>query len=121
MRPRDTRRRRALFQSTPPRGGRLGDGVDIAAGTVGFNPRPRAGGDHGLVIVVVLDVSVSIHAPARGATGSRRRPATGRPLCFNPRPRAGGDGIYGRETGAAVGFQSTPPRGGRPDEREEEL
>src|SRR6185312_3419214 len=35
-------------------------------------------------------LSVSIHAPARGATGGLRlRHAA--PSCFNPRPRAGGD------------------------------
>ncbi len=43
----------------------------------------------------VLDVSaflsrVSIHAPARGATAACRT-VRGLPGCFNPRPRAGGD------------------------------
>ena len=55
------------FQSTPPRGGRLPDGL------------------------LVLGVErVSIHAPARGATSaSTTHRHSG--ACFNPRPRAGGD------------------------------
>ena len=80
---------------------------------------------------------VSIHAPARGATGRRGGyPHRGRTGGFNPRPRAGGDRIDQRNnrrlrqvsihapargaTGSisaiivAFGkFQSTPPRGGR--------
>ena len=35
-----------------------------------FNPRPRAGGDHGLVAVGSVEALVSIHAPAQGATSS---------------------------------------------------
>ena len=56
---------------------------------MGFNPRPRAGGDDDFKMFKPGE-EVSIHAPARGATRPRR---TSRPLpgCFNPRPRAGGD------------------------------
>ena len=56
--------------------------------------------------------SVSIHAPARGATELR---PTG-PGCidgFNPRPRAGGDTSTRICPVATCRFQSTPPRGGR--------
>ncbi len=121
-----------LFQSTPPRGGRRspaamslwtkrsfnprpragGDAFarSLPSGTCGFNPRPRAGGD------MHHDAqhhprSVSIHAPARGATkvlslfqfskgfqstpprGGRRwkRWPASDSASFNPRPRAGGD------------------------------
>ena len=102
---------KTIFQSTPPRGGRLKHGVR----------RVRTG-------------KISIHAPARGATG--------RLICrirfsiyFNPRPRAGGDTPDGTAIGIALisihapargatyedpsdivdvlVFQSTPPRGGR--------
>ena len=60
-----------LFQSTPPRGGRL-------------CLWPMEFGDQLLV---------SIHAPARGATWPLLPAAlmSGSPPCFNPRPRAGGD------------------------------
>ncbi len=58
----------------------------------GFNPRPRAGGDSGHQVVVTV----------RG--------------CFNPRPRAGGD--FDQEQYIDEGlFQSTPPCGGRRDDR----
>ena len=99
----------SMFQSTPPRGGRLEAEVRGDDG-VGFNPRPRAGGDPGS------------HEPAAGLIG------------FNPRPRAGGDitpttaspanavSIHAPARGATgiieryperCWFQSTPPRGGR--------
>ena len=100
-----------LFQSTPPRGGRLARAFKGIADN-GFNPRPRAGGDfvnhYGtdanlafqstpprggrltLSEMIVSSSTVSIHAPARGATS---RDGGGRAL---------------RHT-----FQSTPPRGGR--------
>ena len=100
-----------MFQSTPPRGGRLRytdefggvQYVSIHAPARGatravllwylkgscFNPRPRAGGDLKLSFTC-RSVIVSIHAPARGATSSPK-------IC-----------VY------CSGFQSTPPRGGRP-------
>ena len=57
---------RAVFQSTPPRGGR--PRLVVPPSPVSrFNPRPRAGGD---------------------CKTGRSVPAFG---CFNPRPRAGGD------------------------------
>ena len=59
-----------LFQSTPPRGGR---------------PPCRSESS--------LRTSVSIHAPARGATRGETRPGQG-DRGFNPRPRAGGDGDF---------------------------
>ncbi len=99
-----------------------------------FNPRPRAGGD-GTRKVTTRSPGVSIHAPARGATGplcvhyveagsvSIHAPARGATRgcpfrrcgygCFNPRPRAGGDRSPRTYSGAANRFQSTPPRGGR--------
>ncbi len=79
-----------------------------------------------------LKLSVSIHAPAWGATCFDQQtgfgdvfqstpPRGGRPMrgdglhgrrCFNPRPRVGGDTRY-RLPKCKHGFQSTPPRGGR--------
>ena len=100
----------AKFQSTPPRGGRLAIVAGTATSFVGFNPRPRAGGDLAAKDAS-LPIMVSIHAPARGATYGGAAviqiivfqstpPRGGRPRClgnehdhsgFNPRPRAGGD------------------------------
>ena len=119
------------FQSTPPRGGRHGRNRRSNM-SHSFNPRPRAGGDadpsgscsrcrfqstpprggrpRAKAIMPAL-ATVSIHAPARGATRiylavrvvylfQSTPPRGGRPtqahLCrsyprFNPRPRAGGD------------------------------
>ena len=65
-------------------------GIDGSArGGIGFNPRPRTGSDLAKVEHLV-DLLVSIHAPARGATleHSRRKRQTD---SFNPRPRTGSD------------------------------
>ena len=59
----------SLFQSTPPRGGRLYRPVQYPPCVYDFNPRPREGGDDILA------------------------PATESELHFNPRPREGGDGV----------------------------
>ena len=103
------------FQSTPPRGKRPAHFRQQRPGN-GFNPRPRAGSDQTEqfrrggppsrkwfqstpprgkrlpeFVVILAELHVSIHAPAREATLSRR------------------DGhVATRE------FQSTPPRGKRP-------
>ena len=82
-----------MFQSTRPRGARQGGrrkssprksfnpraraGRDQQENRrmelgAGFNPRARAGRDQQLAAANVL-VAVSIHAPARGATGILRR------------------------------------------------
>ena len=58
---------KALFQSTPPRGGRRPFRKSSPV-KKSFNPRPRVGGD--------MDVRIDI----KGVDG------------FNPRPRVGGDG-----------------------------
>ena len=78
-----------LFQSTRPRGARLYGGL----------------GKHPLC-------GVSIHAPARGATASRR-PAAPAPPGFNPRARAGRDHCYSAALTSSGVFQSTRPRGAR--------
>ena len=94
----------AKFQSTLPRGERLGEGRRIAArmvsihapawgATIGwlpcapacFNPRSRVGERRRGRPV---DRSVSIHAPAWGATN---RGSANRFMSFNPRSRVGSD------------------------------
>ena len=97
------------FQSTRPQGARPRPGSPIITPYC-FNPRARKGRD-GHWQKLALRLSVSIHAPARGATtvaavmvakGSFQstRPQGARPLplimihypeCFNPRARKGRD------------------------------
>ena len=55
------------FQSTRPRGARQSDAAALGVETVSFNPRAREGRDEGRQKARPRD-SVSIHAPARGAT-----------------------------------------------------
>ena len=56
---------------------------------VSFNPRAREGRDKAIGGKASPE-QVSIHAPARGATATRRAPR-GRVDCFNPRARVGRD------------------------------
>ena len=104
--------RQMLFQSTPPRGGRLGSRRSQRACTRRFNPRPRARGDRARPYGRATD-QVSIHAPARGATSVARRQLAAMLRCFNPRPRARGDDSGSTTLSRLREFQSTPPRGGR--------
>ncbi len=76
------------FQSTPPRGGRLG----------------RNG--------PTMSYCVSIHAPAWGATTTSTPPFMQDP--FQSTPPRGGRLIAGVGRSGGNAFQSTPPRGGRP-------
>ena len=57
---------------------------------LGFNPRPRVGGD-----AVLAGVGFEVYG-------------------FNPRPRVGGDDLVPETAGAYHEFQSSPPRRGRP-------
>ena len=104
-------------------------GIDLKTTPRCFNPRPRAGGDDAEWVLDFHYGTVSIHAPARGATRSevpaivderlfqstpprggrpRRRARPGCPArCFNPRPRAGGDW---RARGSASSRRSFNPR-----------
>ena len=101
------------FRSTPPRGGRLVRRTSPREPLMRFDPRPRAGGDARRDGCRCRLSGVSIHAPARGATGgievvergltdvSIHAPARGATSAlvhaiscdrrFDPRPRAGGD------------------------------
>ena len=82
--------RAGVFRSTPPHGGRL----------------PSA-------CAAATERTVSIHAPARGATPPSKL-AHGMPSTFRSTPPHGGRraGDRARETFSA--FRSTPPHGGRP-------
>ncbi len=99
------------FNPRPRAGGGCGEGHQRQDHTR-FNPRPRAGGG-GLPTRDWELFSVSIRAPVRGA--ARRNAGAGQgPKCFNPRPRAGGGAQYPPVRYSSNAFQSAPPCGGRP-------
>ena len=102
------RRVRSLGFNPRPRTG--GD-VCLLASVCGrecFNPRPRTGGDP-LSDLMIASRTVSIRAPARGATRwPFARHHQGR--SFNPRPRTGGDTSGWRLTWCAGRFKA-PARG----------
>ena len=121
-----------LFQSTPPRGGRL-MGSGVAWLFHRFNPRPHAGGDLETLAQGTTKAKVSIHAPTRGATRLSRRyqgygtvsihaPTRGatcrsRGVCMPDKvsihaPTRGATSCPSRHCLFLL-FQSTPPRGGR--------
>ena len=122
-----------MFQSTLPRGERRKFLTNKPPAIPSFNPRSRAGSDRSFIDSLQY-MTVSIHAPARGATsvtlcidqiqrfqstlprGERhgREPGIGyRIRCFNPRSRAGSDRSYDRRAKEEMVFQSTLPRGER--------
>ena len=63
-----------------------------------FNPRSREGSDGRRSDCSAGSAGVSIHAPAKGATYSRRRKPQNLYLCFNPRSREGSDMTYNNTT-----------------------
>ena len=81
----------------------------ITVSTRDFNPRPREGGDYDKTLIR-LYAGISIHAPARGATGCRVS-AKRLSVNFNPRPREGGDGA-GRYFWYHVRYFNPRPREG---------
>ncbi len=122
-----------LFQSTHPRGVRPHKKAEDAIQTQGFNPRTRGGCDPTCVATAHGRASVSIHAPAGGATPracllrpgthvSIHAPAGGattvsvlchRWLLVSIHAPAGGATGYLDNTFLQIMFQSTHPRGVR--------
>ena len=102
---------KTMFQSTPPRGGRR-PSLTCSVRLCAFQSTPPRGGRRNVEYGRDKDWSVSIHAPARGATGAVSSPWRNT-RCFNPRPRAGGDWQLPLWKRPGPVFQSTPPRGGR--------
>ena len=121
------------FQSTLPRGERQSGVYTGCVYGCNFNPRSREGSDC-IARSEIYHAEISIHAPARGATGSRtgisvqckRFQSTlprGERLVlynyrkgqgdFNPRSREGSDELIERLNGEIMKFQSTLPRGER--------
>ena len=56
------------FNPRPRTGGDVAPGEDPRLIAPCFNPRPRTGGDVGGGVQIAVSPTVSIHAPARGAT-----------------------------------------------------
>ena len=99
------------FQSTPPRGGRRFMSLALQPSPP-FQSTPPRGGRHGAQPLRRCAASVSIHAPARGATRFHMLRPPMRKFQSTP-PRGGRP--HGRVlVGQFAWFQSTPPRGGRP-------
>ena len=78
------------FQSTRPHGARP-EPMRCKQQYMRFNPRARTGRDLALYAVFIVYHSVSIHAPARGATPCRAAVFGNHKLSFNPRARTGRD------------------------------
>ena len=77
-----------------------------------FNPRSREGSDIPVARSSVPDDTISIHAPARGATVKSLK-EEGLKLHFNPRSREGSDTTSWQNRFTVFLFQSTLPRGER--------
>ena len=97
------------FQSTPPHGGRQKSPFKRFQ-ELSFNPRPRMGGD--IISIPLSQVNtVSIHAPAWGATIVMLLMVS--TAMFQSTPPHGGR-LFDNYTGIMdCLFQSTPPHGGR--------
>ena len=107
------------FQSTRPRGARLCCASRSGCGACRFNPRAHAGRDLHHVERVTVRRVVSIHAPTRGATFAvvDLRPAFAVSIHAPTRGATG----RGRGLRCCCGqFQSTRPRGARPDRHRQE-
>ncbi len=100
-----------VFQSTRPCGARLDRLSDGGALLVFQSTRP-CGARLNFDAFLAARHAVSIHAPVRGATYSRRGSAPGSG-CFNPRARAGRDCPLTFCPGSNIWFQSTRPCGAR--------
>ena len=98
------------FQSTLPRGERPGH-TQFRASDSHFNPRSREGSDVGGCGRCVAGLSISIHAPARGATP--REPATGATYLFQSTLPRGERPFFSSSSRLSISFQSTLPRGER--------
>ena len=105
-----TRRKAAvpLFQFTPLREGRRQRNHKVSE-RFNFNSRPSARGDAFPSPAGSPSAPISIHAPPRGATPSRR---TAIPLFhFNSRPSARGDALRGHRRRKRRISIHAPPRG----------
>jgi len=102
-----------MFQSTRPRGARPAASTTITTRTKFQSTRPR-GARPQYHNGEVVPCQVSIHAPARGATFTDSAWVLYRES-FNPRAREGRDYVRRERICGFVWFQSTRPRGARPE------
>ncbi len=100
----------------PARGATLSATL-YAPDDVRFNPRPRAGGDHGNGTSQAGNVRVSIHAPARGATNYIGKGRLVYVVSIHA-PARGATWRWFQPWTPCRMFQSTPPRGGRRNSRQ---
>ena len=98
-----------MFQSTPPREGRLSKSNKPNTSRC-FNPRPHARGDF-YMTKHDEQHKVSIHAPTRGATSTKV--SEQQTIRFQSTPPREGRRSTLVDDGNSFGFQSTPPREGR--------
>ena len=99
------------FQFTPPRRGRRPT-VASFADVIDFNSRPREGGDHIGQQSRTDQFAISIHAPAKGATGFQSSRITIQKISIHA-PAKGATCAVSLSI-FALEFQFTPPRRGRP-------
>ena len=98
-----------MFQSTRPRGARPSISSN-ASSSASFNPRARGGRDQSTYAVVPV-LTVSIHAPAGGATSSI---VSGSNFVRFQSTRPRGARLNSRQNkNCSAKFQSTRPRGAR--------
>ena len=103
-----------IFQSTHPRGVRPTETRSAVSPTTHFNPRTHVGCDVGLLVVIVT-VAISIHAPTWGATNASRVRLLDEGN-FNPRTHVGCDLRLLLLSVLLSVFQSTHPRGVRQEQ-----
>ena len=101
------------FQSTRPRGARLLQGKVIDGDAFVSIHAPTRGATL-LRLLRKQMMEVSIHAPTRGAT-RLNSPTASIPRSFNPRAHAGRDHMRAIRRYLKEEFQSTRPRGARPN------
>ena len=107
-------KRAAKFQSTRPCGARPITLLDTFA-LVGISIHAPAWGNDPFTLLVLLDChDFNPHAPHGGAT-CRGASASARAAHFNPRARVGRDVPFIESFVNKLPFQSTRPRGARPD------
>ena len=104
----DAFQQRILFQSTLPRRERLELSSPTLLDTKSISIHAPAKGATDYFFIQLAQSKISIHAPAKGATP--RRSARSLPRNFNPRSREGSDHNAALCNGFGGLFQSTLPR-----------
>ena len=100
------------FRSTPPRRGRPGVISDLEELTACFDPRPREGGDVDVTAGTPVVLTVSIHAPAKGATVRSALADLAIDVSIHA-PAKGATAVRSTVLAKLAEFRSTPPRRGR--------